>query len=558
MKNNEKIKDLVLGEVIQKDKGKDIPKQKEKVFLDDEARKSNLLIISTKNSGKSNTLIPYMYLQDIKNENAGLTFFIGRSRLAFYLYTIAKENSRKVRLIKPSVDKDVLDKLIYSKYNSKDLAEYINTHIIDYAQAIRNKEIIIIDMEYERYSLLSYKANVALLLQLQEAMAKEEVTLKRRHYVYIDEAYRYLEYLSNLLQYGDDYNVSTTLFFGSRSQFISKGKDYTSLIDINVRNTLLLQGITYEDAIYYSKRIDLPEVHNPDRYFNEAQIKDLMNRKYGEFTYEILGKEDYVRKIGVGQLYKIATEDVENYERKAERYIRKFKKGLDDSNELTMLKEKEKFDKEVDISNEKRNETSFIDKAVKKDINKHDYKNENKIDNKQEDNNYHKERFNKREDKILNKDNKEKVITKNFKGFKDPELPSSYGDLSKELIEKMSQRLSKQHFQNKKEEVKQKIENKKVEENKDIEDDIDFDGYYKKDFSNGGFYSDEKEDINASKPEDINVNIEKHNKDKDKTESIIESEKIDENKEFDIRGPKKEKEEKNSEENIDIFDILGI
>ena len=40
----------------------------------------------------------------------------------------------------------------------------------------------------------------------------------------------------------------------SRNQFVTKNKDFTSLVNNNIRNTLLLNNITPEDYVYYKDK----------------------------------------------------------------------------------------------------------------------------------------------------------------------------------------------------------------------------------------------------------------------------------------------------------------
>lgn len=305
---------IIFGKEIIKSKDAQNHDQDDYIKLSDQARLSNLMVLSTKNSGKTRYLIPAMVKQDLENREAGMTIVVGRSEIAYELYAMALMAKRKPVLLKPSSNFTVLNQLLYAK--SWDY-KMINDDIINYKEAIRLKKVVIIDMETEYYSMHSIKAVDMLLMQLQSDMMDTEVTGRRRHFVYIDEAYRYLDFLNNLLEYGDNYNVSTTLFFQSRSQFVNENKDYSTLINNNVRNTILMQGITYEDALYYSRFL-----------FERNEIQTLLNRSFGQFTYSLLREGTNSRIIGTGQLLLLEPEEQEIIHRKALACRRKLLKEL--------------------------------------------------------------------------------------------------------------------------------------------------------------------------------------------------------------------------------------
>lgn len=328
---------------VQKQKGEEAAKRS--VYLHEDSRLSNLLVLSTKNSGKSKHLIPMMFEQDLKQKDTGITIVVGSDETAFDLYAMAKGVKRKVHLLKPSVNFEVLDHLLYMKTWDYD---YINDHIINYKKAINDKDVVIIDMEIEKYSLSGVRAVDLLLMQLQSDMRES----KRTHYVYIDETYRYLDFISNLLEYGSDHGIVAHLFFQSRSQFKTANNDYTTLIDANVRNTILLQGINYDDAVYYAARFNIPKLRYPT---------DLMDREYGEFTFEFLGEGDFKLKKGNGKLMGLTEERRNTIRNAAERYRKKLLKehpqtdvdrNISLINERSYLEKINKFLSEQDLSKE--------------------------------------------------------------------------------------------------------------------------------------------------------------------------------------------------------------
>lgn len=280
----ENFKNLTIGINIKKEKGP--------IYLSDSSRKSSTLVIGTKNSGKSQYVVPVLVKQDLEQKDAGMTIIVSQKDAAYNIYAMAKKKKRKVFLLKPEVNFEIINDFLWREdwdYN------YINENLIDYKKAIREKAIIIIDMEYSRYRVNATRAVSMLLLQLQADMSETSTTLTRRHFVYIDDAYRYLPFIEQLLYEGDTYNMSTTLFIQGRNQLTTYDKDYSSIVDNNVRNTILMPGLNYEDTKYYAEKLCPPNKSLKD-YTYELQM-----RKYGEFVYELVGS-DYEKYIGNGIL----------------------------------------------------------------------------------------------------------------------------------------------------------------------------------------------------------------------------------------------------------------
>lgn len=278
------------------------------IEISEEARKTNLAVFGIKNTGKAFTLIPSLFAQDLSIKNKGVTIVVDTPELAWYLYGICRIKKRKVELLKPSVNFDITDKLLFSKdWNYEEVNK-----IYDFKKAIEDKKVTIIDMEEERYGEKSVRAASMLLLQLQSAMVM--TTKKIDHSVYIDGGANYLPYLKNLLKYGDYYGFSTTLFFKSRDEL----KDNIILIDNYVRNFILLQGISYEDAKYFGMRFNL------SKYENEAAQK-LMNRGFGSISYEILENDTFKRVISEGSLMEFSEEKKAEYKEEAAKWKRKNK-----------------------------------------------------------------------------------------------------------------------------------------------------------------------------------------------------------------------------------------
>lgn len=278
------------------------------IEISEEARKANLAIFGNKNTGKAFTLIPSMFLQDLAVKNKGITIVVDTPELAWYLYGMCKINKKKVELLKPSVNYDIINKLLFIKEWDY---EQIN-EIYDFKKAIEEKHITIIDMEEERYGEKAVRAASMLLLQLQSVMAT--TTKKINHSVYIDGAGSYLPFVKNLLKYGDYFGFSTTMFFKSRGEI----GDNINLIDNYVRNYMVLQGVSYEDAKYFGERFALS-----DNLFDSVQ--KIMDRDYGSVLYEILEDKTFRRKVGEAFLLELTAAEKKEFTDEAAKQKRRKK-----------------------------------------------------------------------------------------------------------------------------------------------------------------------------------------------------------------------------------------
>lgn len=252
-------------------------------YIPETSRYLNTLIVGTKNTGKTYDVLPIMAKQDIENKECGATFIVNKKEMAFFLYSIAKEYGRTIELIKPSTDIKSENLLWEEKYNY----DYINDNIINYKDAIKKKKIVIIDMEYSKYKNNAIRATAMLLTQLQLDMQDIFDTLKKPHFVYIDDSQYYIPFIETILTIGNDFNVGVSLYLQSRDQLRYPLKDYTSIIDNNIRNIILMNNLSVVDIEYYQKQ------------FYDKNINSMMNRKYLEVLYETVSKEN-VRKSGSG------------------------------------------------------------------------------------------------------------------------------------------------------------------------------------------------------------------------------------------------------------------
>lgn len=305
--NNYKDKNLNNNPSINKDKSNDINsikpmdkilkkesitdklvigiKDKKSVFIPQESRYLNTIVLGTKGTGKTTKILPMLVEQDFKVKKRGVTIITTKHEMAYNLYALAKLHDREKDIVtlKPSINNEISTKFIWEKEYNYD---YINEFIINYKEVIKKGKIVIIDMELLKHKSDGLRAIAMLLLQLQLDCQETDITQKKAHFIYIDDAFYYLPFLEYLLSFSDEYNLGLTLFFQSRNQFNTGKKDYTSLIDNNVRNTILLNSLTKEDVEYYSNRI-----------YEEKGINNFVNRQSTSMMYEIIDSQ-YMRKAG--------------------------------------------------------------------------------------------------------------------------------------------------------------------------------------------------------------------------------------------------------------------
>lgn len=291
------------------------------IDISEESRKANMAVFGIKNTGKAFTMIPSLFDQDLKEKGRGITIIVDTPELAWYLYGMCKVEGRKVDILKPSISFELLNEFLFNDgWDYEKCKKYY-----DYEVAIKEKRVTIIDMEEERYGEKAIRANSMLLLQLQAAMTVE-YSKKVDYAVYIDGATSYMPYIKNLLKYGDYYGFKTTLFAKSMTQL----KENSIFVDDYVRNFILLQGISYEDAKYFGERMEL----------GKDGTKVLMNREYGKFVYEILG-DNYQRKMGEGNLLEFTDEKKKEIITKATSAKKRFKEVNTDDHHYQLEKESE-------------------------------------------------------------------------------------------------------------------------------------------------------------------------------------------------------------------------
>lgn len=344
------------------------------IFIPKQSRFLNTLVLGTKGSGKTTSLLPMFLEQDFNNKDCGATIIVSKNEIAYTLYALAKQYKRDVVILKPSISNEISNKFLWT--NNYDY-DYINEYIINYKEAVKKKKIVIIDMEILKHKNDGLRAVAMLLLQLQLDMQETDITLKKEHYLYIDDANYYLPFLEFLLSYGDNYNIGLTLFMKSRKQLIKNGKDYSTLIDSNVRNVLLLNSLEKNDITYYK-----------DRIYEYKQLTTFYNRNIYEILYEIVDNKGK-RKCGVANYSSLAGLDYEALNNKAKLFRTKLLKEKRRELEKEMLNsikykyqedsddEFYKEDEIIEFNDEETSKITEIEKEILETLTQEDLVNDN-------------------------------------------------------------------------------------------------------------------------------------------------------------------------------------
>lgn len=320
------------------------------ITIPENSRKGNTLILGSKLSGKSTYILPYLAKQDIQRKNAGCTFIVSKKDLAYTLYAISKmESKKKVHLIKPSCDITLANKLLWdtNDYDYEEIKE-----VIDFKEVIKKKEIVIIDMENSRYHQGAVRAVAKLLIQLQTDMQDVASTIKRDHFVYIDDAQFYLPFIDTLLNHGDDYNMSTTLFMQGRNQFKIYGEDYTSLMDNNVRNYILMNGINFDDAQYFAPMFGVSHT-------------DFLQRKTGSISIAHVDQHGSMKFLPSCEVLKISRSEMEKIEARAKKERKKFVKESNATERKIPLSIEERKGFSVLVFEDEKKNISVVENKIK-------------------------------------------------------------------------------------------------------------------------------------------------------------------------------------------------
>lgn len=326
--NDTEIRKEFIQKIAKSDNGKD-------VYMTKRTRYLNSIFLGLSGTGKTKEVLQLLVNQDIKNNLNGVTVIVNDEDIAFNIFTMAKNEKRKVLFINPMM-LNLYDFMMLEEYNY----DFINENIIDYKKAIKNKYIVIINLDFTKYKDLAIKGTTMLLSQLRNDIMAIDNEIP--HFLYIDDSYLYKNNINTLLKVGKKYNLGTYLFSNSTTLF----GEYWNDISLNIRSTFLLNALSYKDIEYYKK------------IFYEQNLNDFLNRDYLNIIYETL-KSNNKRINGICVLNQLDREYMKEIEAKSRKTRR---------NAFNKLNRKSKNIREEE---DKRTRKKVIEE-VKEDILKND------------------------------------------------------------------------------------------------------------------------------------------------------------------------------------------
>lgn len=306
---NEKInQDLKIGFIKEKEK------RDSYITISEKSRYFNTAVVGLNTSDEKEKLIASFAKQQIQNggNSTGCTFIVSGKEQAFFIASIAQRLKRKtqVKILKPSSDINTYKALIEDKeYNYDKMCK-----ILDYKQEIRDKSIIIIDLEEFKYKEKSKALLRKILQHLYIDIQKTDKTLGRPHYLYIDDADEYIGNLKEILINGKDFNLTTTLFLNSISYL---SKENQEIIENNVKNYIFMSNMSNSDTNYFSEKISniISNINDFNNY--EAlllSIKRSLNMTNNKTIHYCISKDDGFPVYGRCLLYNAAYTTEEEFE----------------------------------------------------------------------------------------------------------------------------------------------------------------------------------------------------------------------------------------------------
>ena len=217
--------------------------------LSTDRRLQNTVVYGTAGSGKTRNMLLSMAIKQIEDSNSGATFICGRGGESWLIDRLANKLNREVIFLHPGVDKGTRDFIESDMVSGKEMQE----NLIDYAQAIEDKKIVIIDFDVANYRTDAKEALKKLLYHFQRSIVGNSED--NSHYVYIDDAENKLPYIQELLAYGSTYAIGTTLFLSSYSLVEARSRELAYFLNAHCRTTILMNQLTYEDYSYFERRL---------------------------------------------------------------------------------------------------------------------------------------------------------------------------------------------------------------------------------------------------------------------------------------------------------------
>lgn len=236
-------------------------------------RFQNTTVYGSIGSGKTRALLLAMAVQQFEDTNSGATFICGRGGASWLLDRMANKMGRDVIFLHPESDKGTADFLEMEYRTGFEMQKFL----IDYIDAIQTKKIVIVDFQLSTHRKKGKQALIKFLYQIQRSIIHNSE--EHPHYVYIDDAEFTLPYIEELLKYGKDHSVGTTLLLSSYRLIESKSKELALFLDANCASTIIMNRLVPADATYFNNRFygDLKSKRTRGRPKDEVIIETVIN-----------------------------------------------------------------------------------------------------------------------------------------------------------------------------------------------------------------------------------------------------------------------------------------
>lgn len=221
---------------------------KDEFLLPTEQRMQNTVVYGAIGSGKTRSMLLSMAVEQLGDTSSGATFICGRGNESWLLDRMANKMNRDVIFLHPLSDKGTADYIELEYTTGAETQKFL----IDYIDAIKKKKIVIVDFHLSKTRKKGRIALVKLLYQLQRSITHNSDNSP--HYVYIDDAEFTLPYIEELLKYGKESAVGTTLFLSSYKLVDSKSKELAYFLDANAATVITMNRLIHSDMVYFDNR----------------------------------------------------------------------------------------------------------------------------------------------------------------------------------------------------------------------------------------------------------------------------------------------------------------
>lgn len=235
-------------------------------ILPTERRLQNVAVYGSSGSGKTRSLMLSMAVEQFQDASSGATFICGRGEESWLLDRLATKMNREVIFLHPGADKGTKDFLETEYLTGLEMQK----NLIDYQCAIEEKKIVIVDFDLATYRTRGKKALIKLMYHLQRSIIRNSE--ESPHFIYIDDAEMVLPHIEELLLYGKNNSIGTTLFLSSYSLIEARSRELAYFLNAATNTTVVMNLLAYEDFLYFDRRF-YGELHSkPFRRRNKEEV----------------------------------------------------------------------------------------------------------------------------------------------------------------------------------------------------------------------------------------------------------------------------------------------